>query len=629
MEDPHLKFHGPRDNLRIVDARGCTIPDGGGPAGVSCPISGGSGLASFDYDVAGRLTGWTSPFPPSGGESGTDQSRIDYTIDDAGNVVGETQTTVTDPSVVRMSRFPRAGSGVAVPLPGQDLPTVTVTAGPGGGGATQFSTVANFDQVGFETSRTTSDDDSGSLVSEVVQTPGPGGFVTRTSVDDNGDGSPDTTVSYLYDPASERLLAKTTVDVDANTSVARGYFMFPGGTMAEEVDGNGTTVRAWLPGPAGGPLAEQVSRLTGDGTVADGSGLSEWLWLLTDPDGNVATQLDDNPAGPLRIVKATSPYTPYGRAGGGGESADVSITRPGSLLGFQSAHTDAETGNVLLGPRQYDPSSGRFTSADHYTLAGADIGLRVDPLTGSGYLFAAANPTAYHDNGHRLDQRDLRYASILADKALAGARASWLAAIGDPWAVGEASRAVRLAAGRAATVRGSADRLDRNIRDQAIRHRYTGSKCPLGDNPDGSCWGNEAANRVGHEAGEALRCMGPSGAAEYGLVGPAICQAARHGPVTTSICFVICFSSQIDRSGDTTRHSVGFSGYSFPGLSMILEPGGTIPDVGGANFSAGACVVHVCAGGGPDGSAYGFTGPAPSSGWIGPITPWLVWETPR
>ncbi len=54
----------------------------------------------------------------------------------------------------------------------------------------------------------------------------------------------------------------------------------------------------------------------------------------------------------------------------------------------------------MLGPRLYDPSTARFSTADSFVAGGLDLGLALDPLTGNRYLFAGANPVAFFDDGH-------------------------------------------------------------------------------------------------------------------------------------------------------------------------------------------------------------------------------------
>ncbi|MGH2751236.1 MAG: hypothetical protein ACRDK3_10260 [Actinomycetota bacterium] len=78
----------------------------------------------------------------------------------------------------------------------------------------------------------------------------------------------------------------------------------------------------------------------------------------------------------------------------------VGVRDPETELGYQSESADAVTGNILVGPRQYDPTIQRFTTTDVFIDAGPDLSLATDPSTGNRYLFAAANSVALDDNGH-------------------------------------------------------------------------------------------------------------------------------------------------------------------------------------------------------------------------------------
>lgn len=91
-------------------------------------------------------------------------------------------------------------------------------------------------------------------------------------------------------------------------------------------------------------------------------------------------------------------FDPCGRPEKGGTGKSPSA--PGSSLGFQGAHTDATTGSVILCPRQYDPTTARFTSPDVYAAGELDLALGTDELTGNRYLLAGANPVAYYEDGH-------------------------------------------------------------------------------------------------------------------------------------------------------------------------------------------------------------------------------------
>ena len=120
----------------------------------------------------------------------------------------------------------------------------------------------------------------------------------------------------------------------------------------------------------------------------------KWIWLLKDPDGNVATEIEDTGTGPE--VAAQRAYDPYGSPDLGGSAIAGDI----SDLGFQSDLTDQDTGNLLLGPRIYDPRTDRFTTADFFVGASSDLALGTDPLTGNRYVFAAANPVGFYENGY-------------------------------------------------------------------------------------------------------------------------------------------------------------------------------------------------------------------------------------
>jgi RHS repeat-associated protein len=99
-------------------------------------------------------------------------------------------------------------------------------------------------------------------------------------------------------------------------------------------------------------------------------------------------------------VRSHSAYDPYGASNDAGSGIAVGERDPETELGYQSESADAITGNILVGPRQYDPTTQRFTTADVFIDAGADLSLATDPLTGNRYLFAAANPVALDDDGH-------------------------------------------------------------------------------------------------------------------------------------------------------------------------------------------------------------------------------------
>jgi RHS repeat-associated protein len=154
---------------------------------------------------------------------------------------------------------------------------------------------------------------------------------------------------------------------------------------------DGTTYARYLVTPDGQVLAEQT--YTENATTTEPGATPTFTFLLQDPDGNVATELEDD-----GTVAAQRAYDPYGAPDEGGTSEETG-DEP-STLGFQGSHTDRATGSILLGPRIYDPTTERFTSPDFFVSSGADLSLGTDPLTGNRYLFAAANPVAFFDDGH-------------------------------------------------------------------------------------------------------------------------------------------------------------------------------------------------------------------------------------
>lgn len=206
-----------------------------------------------------------------------------------------------------------------------------------------------------------------------------------------------TDVSYVYDTA-DRLLSRSEVK-DGKTRTVVYFYWGEGGVLAEEVDTrqDATKVR-YLRDGDGQNIAQQSYTIADDGSATNG----KWTWLLPDTAANVATLLRDT--GDVVEQKA---YDPYGKPEPGGsdrkdkDDADGQ-DNPDSSLGFQAAHTDQTTGNVLLGARQYDPTTARFTSPDVFVAGQLDLELGTDALTGNRYLFAAANPVAFYEDGHGL-----------------------------------------------------------------------------------------------------------------------------------------------------------------------------------------------------------------------------------
>ncbi|HSH59168.1 MAG TPA: RHS repeat-associated core domain-containing protein, partial [Acidimicrobiales bacterium] len=168
------------------------------------------------------------------------------------------------------------------------------------------------------------------------------------------------------------------------------FYWGTSGSLAEETDGAGATKVAYLVDDDFEALGQEVVT-----RPLTGGEVRTWTWLLPDATGNVATHLDDAGA-----VVEQSAYDPYGKDDKGGSAKKAGTTAPNSTLGFQSAMTDKVTGAVVLGPRQYDPTTSRFTTPDVFVASALDVALGADELTGNRYLFAGANPVAFYEDGH-------------------------------------------------------------------------------------------------------------------------------------------------------------------------------------------------------------------------------------
>jgi RHS repeat-associated protein len=114
-------------------------------------------------------------------------------------------------------------------------------------------------------------------------------------------------------------------------------------------------------------------------------------------------------------------WDPYGRPDKAGSSAPDNASK-GSTFGFQGAATDRVSGSLVLGARQYDPKTARFTTPDYFVAAQLDLSLGADPLTGNRYLFAGANPASFYENGYWPSWKSIgRFAKrVLANRVVRG-----------------------------------------------------------------------------------------------------------------------------------------------------------------------------------------------------------------
>ncbi|MDQ3569872.1 MAG: AHH domain-containing protein [Actinomycetota bacterium] len=327
------------------------------------------GKAAYDYDLLDRLTSWTSPHLDT---DAADRLRTTFGLDDAGNMTSETATRVTTGTT---------HSSATATYPNGRLATRRTEAGLGGSTVTDHA--FSYDGVGQETSRST----NGAPTTASAYDP-----AGRTkAVDDLKAANAD--VAYVYD-SNDRLISRHEPNAPPERAKATLYFHWQGGAaLNEETDGAGRSLVRYLTDPLNRSLAQQGFRVSsGRADPADTNGT--WKWLLPDPDGNVATHLLDNQA-----VAEQGAWDPYGRPQKAG-SSQPDPTKKGSSLGFQGALTDRVNGSVVLGPRQYDPTTARFVTPDTFVAGDLDLELGLDALTGNRYLFAGANPTMFYEDGH-------------------------------------------------------------------------------------------------------------------------------------------------------------------------------------------------------------------------------------
>ncbi|HVE45304.1 MAG TPA: DUF6531 domain-containing protein [Acidimicrobiales bacterium] len=332
------------------------------------------GVGSFSYDLAERLTGWTSPFPEPGT---TTALATTHSLDDGGNIAAEE---------VRLGSTLRSRATSAYPS-GRLSSRRTETFG-GISGTVVDTEALGYDGLGQEILRTTSHQEGALPAASARRASGydPAGHTAR--VDDQGAATDAVDVDYVYD-TTDRLVARTETSA---TAAERTLYFYWGtsGNLAEEADGGGATNVVYL-------VDDDQEALGQEPIPRQLSALRTWTWLLPDASGNVATHLDVGGA-----VVQQSAYDPYGKDDKGGSAKKIGVTAPNSSLGFQSALTDKVTGAVVLGPRQYDPTTSRFTTPDVFVASALDLQLGGDELTGNRYLFAGANPVAFYEDGHGL-----------------------------------------------------------------------------------------------------------------------------------------------------------------------------------------------------------------------------------
>lgn len=160
------------------------------PAGSSATVGGFQAL--YGHDLAGRLISWKSPFARADTARETDT----MTLDDGGNIMS-TNTTAAEGSDTEVATSTLTAGRLASRV------TDSTTAA----GTTRTNESFSYSPFGEETSRSTTvtpPPSLGSPVSETTTTTyDPAGYTASSTT-----GS--TTVSYTYDPVTERVLTRQT-----------------------------------------------------------------------------------------------------------------------------------------------------------------------------------------------------------------------------------------------------------------------------------------------------------------------------------------------------------------------------------------------------------------------------------
>lgn len=365
-----------------------------------------TGTARYSYDLLDRLTSYTSPFGHDTNE--TRKPTTTYTLDDGGNTVRELTAVADADGANRRTLLDQTSSYTSGRLTGRtSRQTVTELA-------SQVSLVTTndsftYNSLGEETRRQSSDSYASTVPlpgtsSASVSTFDAAGHPLRsdntaTRPAGTAQGEVDAAnadVDYVYDSA-DRVLSRTEHKGSGGTATAATTLFFyaaGSGQLLEETDAAGKTKVRYLLDGEGEPVAQQTYTTNTDGSSAAPAG-EKWSWLLNDALGNTATVVDD--AGAVIEQKA---FDPHGKPQTGGSAKTTDTTAPTTTVGFQSARTDEATGRVMLGQRQYDPGTARFTTPDVYAAGMLDLQLGTDSLTGNRYLFAGASPMSFYEDGH-------------------------------------------------------------------------------------------------------------------------------------------------------------------------------------------------------------------------------------
>ncbi|MFI5793433.1 polymorphic toxin-type HINT domain-containing protein [Streptomyces sp. NPDC051677] len=211
---------------------------------------------------------------------------------------------------------------------------------------------------------------------------------------------PASKTTYVYDAMGNRLLERTSAGAVLNLPDTKVSLTTAGKTRYTE------RTYAGIGGPA-------VTRYR-EGTN-NAAGVSEYKFAQS-------TDLNGTPLAEVRLdggmIVRTAKRDPWG------EDRAANLA-PRSHTAFHTGDDDAQSGLVHLGAREYDPSTGRFLSADPVLDDS-------DPLQANGYSYANNNPVTHADPSGLTSSASSFDASIAAlDAQIASYQKTLSRSIGD------------------------------------------------------------------------------------------------------------------------------------------------------------------------------------------------------
>ncbi|WP_145904487.1 RHS repeat-associated core domain-containing protein [Kitasatospora viridis] len=339
----------------IVDALAYTYDPSGNPTSTVDQQSENGSTATdtqcYQYDSLDRLTqAWTAAGAcPAAGTNPTNGSIAtgptaywqSFGYDNISDRTASTDHAVNGASADTTTTYTNGAAGGAQP----HTLTGTSTTGPAGTTSTSFSYTPAGQLTGrtptVGTGQTLHWNDEGQL-DQVTQ----GGNTTNYLYDADGNQL------IRRDPGQTTLFLGDT-EVTINTSTTPATIL--GAVRTYTLAGQNVAIASTLPG----------------------GGVS---YVFSDPHGTATMTMDTTTQKLTR-----QQYKPYGELRGGATTGWIDPTR-----GFLNKPVDATTGYTDVGARKYDPTLGRFISADP-VLEGADPGQL------GGYTYAGSNPLTFSD----------------------------------------------------------------------------------------------------------------------------------------------------------------------------------------------------------------------------------------